>query len=350
MSEQNYIDVEEIKDDEQQNSQALAHTNAGALAIQTDMSPDDLRMEIAKQKEMRDILVEYVKGEMKVDHHYYSFKAGDKPVLTQDGAFLINGLFKAIPGPVKTTLERTDDGHFTVYAEAVLFNAAGAQIATGDGMCSTRESKYAYRQGERVCPHCKAAAIIKGKDFRNTGQPTGWVCYGKKGGCGAKFLDGDVAIESQQLGRVANPDLADIENTVLKMACKRAGVAATRKLPLVSELFTQDLGDGNDNSAAPLQQRRTRSTVDAPHNTQQQPQSSDDSRTIAVDLARKLLDAGAESEDLAVQFLPEGVAKFSDLTPAQAAEVTPAMATLLNSLIEQKRKNGQSKAAQPSII
>src|SRR5690606_19604899 len=119
--------------------------------------------EIQKQTEMRGILVEYVKSQMIPEHHYYSFNAGAKPVLTQDGAYLINGLFKAIPGPVKTTIERSDDGHFTVYAEAVLFNQNGAQIATGDGMCSTRESKYAYRKGERVCPGCGEAAIIKGK-------------------------------------------------------------------------------------------------------------------------------------------------------------------------------------------
>ena len=42
----------------------------------------------------------------------------------------------------------------------------------------------------------------------------------KLGGCGAKFLKGDPAIEGQQLGQVPNPDIADVQNTVLKMADK----------------------------------------------------------------------------------------------------------------------------------
>jgi hypothetical protein len=52
-----------------------------------------------------------------------------------------------------------------------------------------------------------------------------------------------VAIESQQAGRKANPDAADVVNTVLKMAYKRAKVATTINATSASEFFTQDVED-----------------------------------------------------------------------------------------------------------
>ncbi len=50
-------------------------------------------------------------------------------------------------------------------------------------------------------------------------------------------------IVNQQTGRVLNPDVADQANTILKMACKRALVAAVLVATNASELFTQDVED-----------------------------------------------------------------------------------------------------------
>lgn len=41
-------------------------------------------------------------------------------------------------------------------------------------------------------------------------------CFKKQGGCGAKFFDGDTAIESQEVGQVPNPDVPDLINTIQK--------------------------------------------------------------------------------------------------------------------------------------
>ena len=102
------------------------------------------------------------------------------------------------------------------------------------------ESKYRWRRGERKCPTCgKAATIIKGK----AEYGGGWICFGKKGGCGGKWPDGDKAIEGQQTDRVENPDVADTYNTVLKMAKKRAQVDATLTVVGASDILTQDLED-----------------------------------------------------------------------------------------------------------
>jgi hypothetical protein len=112
-------------------------------------------------------------------------------------------------------------------------------VASVDGSCNSFEKKYRFRSAERICPHCGKSAIIKGK----IEYGGGWVCFDKKGGCKAKFADNDPAITSQETGQVKNPDLADQANTILKMADKRALVAATLNATGLSEYFTQDMED-----------------------------------------------------------------------------------------------------------
>ena len=112
-------------------------------------------------------------------------------------------------------------------------------IARASGSCSSWEAKYRYRNGERACPECGKPAIIKGK----AEYGGGWLCFKKKDGCGAKFDDDDRAIIGQDVGKIPNPDIADIENTILKMADKRALVAATLIATGCSDIFTQDLED-----------------------------------------------------------------------------------------------------------
>lgn len=101
------------------------------------------------------------------------------------------------------------------------------------------ESKWRFRKAEQKCPSCGKETIIKGKkDYGG-----GWLCYGKKGGCGAKFKDGDPAIENQNMGRVEHDNPADYYNTCLKMAKKRALVDAILTATAASDIFTQDVED-----------------------------------------------------------------------------------------------------------
>jgi hypothetical protein len=125
----------------------------------------------------------------------------------------------------------------------------GVKVGAGDASCSSRESKYRWRNAARVCPTCGQAAIIKGKaEFGG-----GWLCFKKNGGCGAKFDDGDAAIEGQPVGRAPNPDIADVDNTILKMAEKRALIAATLIATNVSDFFTQDMEDFADVTVTVMQ-------------------------------------------------------------------------------------------------
>lgn len=113
------------------------------------------------------------------------------------------------------------------------------EVAKLVGACNSWEPKYRYRNASRVCPQCGKEAIIKGKDEYGGG----WVCFKKKDGCGAKFNDGDPKIESQESGKVANENVLELQNTILKMADKRALIAATLVATGCSDIFTQDVED-----------------------------------------------------------------------------------------------------------
>lgn len=171
--------------------------------------------------------------------HYGVIPGTDKPTLYKPGAEKLCLLFRLDP-EYDITETRHEDGHLDVLVTCTLFHIpTGNRVASGVGFCSTRETKYAYRKAERVCPNCGEEAIIKGK----AEYGGGWLCWARKGGCGTKFPDGDSQIEGQETGRKDNPDLPDTFNTVIKMGCKRALTAAVLNGTAASDIFTQDMED-----------------------------------------------------------------------------------------------------------
>jgi len=168
-----------------------------------------------------------------------------KPSLLKPGAEKLSMMFLVPPtytGPDCPVIYA--NGHIEYRLTCTLANIKTGEVwGQGVGSCTTLESKYRFRKAEQVCPKCGKPAIIKGKqEFGG-----GWLCFAKKGGCGAKFLDGDTTIENQNMGRIEHDNPADYYNTVLKMAKKRAQVDAVLTCTAASDLFTQDLEDMVDN-------------------------------------------------------------------------------------------------------
>lgn len=185
-------------------------------------------------------LIQHIMAEvMKKDEHYGVIPGtGTKPTLLKAGAEKLCLTFRL--DPQYETTEKYDGPHLTVVSKCTLYHIpSGQRFGSGMGSCSTRESKYAYRQAAIKCPNCGKDSVIKGKEEYGGG----WLCFAKKGGCGSKFRDGDEAIEKQPRGRVANEDLADQYNTVLKMSNKRSLVAAVLNATAASDIFTQDIED-----------------------------------------------------------------------------------------------------------
>lgn len=164
---------------------------------------------------------------------------GDKPTLLKPGAEKIALYYQT---RISYAIDRMElgDGHIEFQVRCdLLARSNGATASEGYGSCCTMESKYRWRKADRVCPLCGQPSIIKGREEYGGG----WLCFAKKGGCGAKYHDGDQSIEGQQTGRVENVDVWDSRNTCLKMGLKRALVSAVLSLGSLSELFTQDVED-----------------------------------------------------------------------------------------------------------
>lgn len=188
-----------------------------------------------------------MQGAMKDGEHYGIIPGTDKPTLLKPGAEKLCQLF--LFDPEYQDEQKWDGEHLTVTARCTLYHIpTGNRVAAGMAMCSTKESKYAYRNAKRVCPNCGAEEIIKGK----AEYGGGWLCWKKKGGCGQKFPEGDPAIESQEAGQKPNENLPDTYNTVMKMACKRALIAAVLNGTAASDVFTQDLDDTDESGSDTL--------------------------------------------------------------------------------------------------
>lgn len=184
------------------------------------------------------LIQDVMKSEMKSGEHFGTIPGcGPKPALLKAGAEKLSLLFRMAPR-FKTDVIDLGNGHREYRIVTELYNiTTGKFLGEGVGSCSTMEKKYRYRDEKRRCPACDGEFIIKGKEEYGGG----WVCYAKKGGCGAKFKDGEAVIEDQPMGKIENIDIADTYNTCFKIAKKRSLVDGILTATAASDIFTQDI-------------------------------------------------------------------------------------------------------------
>lgn len=191
------------------------------------------RKDIVKTMRETDILIANV--------DYGIIPGSTKPTLLKPGAERLCAAFHL--NPVFETIGVTEDWNkplfFYRYSCHLIHIETGLEIATGVGSCNSMEAKYRWRTQSRVCPKCGKETIIAGK----AEYGGGWICFARKGGCGAKFNADDQSITGQVTGQVANDDIYSIVNTIDKMAQKRALIAAVLIGANASEFFTQDIED-----------------------------------------------------------------------------------------------------------
>jgi hypothetical protein len=196
--------------------------------VPMELSVPDLMAQVRKIQEV-------MKQAMHENEHYGVIPGtGKKPTLLKPGAEKLCLLFRL--DPQFESVEVRDGEHLTVKSRCVLYHIpTSLRMGSGEGSCSTKETKYAFRNATLACPECGKDAIIKGKEEYGGG----WLCFKKKGGCGAKFPDDQ--FKTTDMEKVAVDNLADEYNTVLKMANKRALVAAVLVTTAASDIFTQDV-------------------------------------------------------------------------------------------------------------
>lgn len=197
--------------------------------------------EVVMQKKM---IAECMRAVMKRDIHFGIVPGtpkDGKPSLFKAGADTLGVMFR-LRAEYETD-KAVNESNYIYYRIVCKLThiPTGKLVATGMGSCNSRESKY-KRFALRKCPKCAAEAIIKGNpDYeRDPKFKGGWLCHDKKGGCTAKFVENDTAITGQTPSAA---DPSDLDNTILKMAMKRARVDATLTGTAAGDFFTQDIED-----------------------------------------------------------------------------------------------------------
>jgi hypothetical protein len=194
-----------------------------------------MNVEVAKARLIE--FQKFVKEYMIEGIDYGTIPGTPKPTLYKPGADKLCELYGLADSyRVIDRVVDFDRGLFDYEIECTLMRD-GVIIATGLGSCSSFEGKYRWRESKHKCPLCQKEAIIPGKPEYGGG----FICFGKKGGCGAKFPADDERITGQVIGQVENDDIATLKNTILKMAKKRSKIDATLSATRSSGQFDQDL-------------------------------------------------------------------------------------------------------------
>jgi len=220
-------------------------------------------------------------GLMQEGTHYDDVTGDGRNSLLQPGAEKLCMAFKFAPS---FDVERRDyapdevpnaeepvEGHREYIVNCQLHHRpSGQYVGSGRGSCSTLESKYRYRKVEEETEIGIPSAFWDSYD-KDAGENMGdadfsiledelinsGVSIPEDGETGVtKNDDGDWRITVKVEGE--NPDIADLYNTVLKMAEKRALVNAVKRSTAASDIFTQDTEDLQHLDGSDVQGQRTR--------------------------------------------------------------------------------------------
>lgn len=214
-----------------------------------------MRAQMTAEIEIRSLLKEYIAQAMVENVDYGVIPGTKKPTLLKPGAEKLVDLFRVEPSfDVTARVEDWDRGlfHYEIKCE-LRERESKTLLAVGLGSANSKEGRYRWRNGERVCPACGKPTIIKGK----AEYGGGFICFAKKGGCGTKFDDRAPEIVDQPTGKVENDDIYTLVNTILKMAKKRALVDGAIALARCSDIFTQDVEDLADHLPEEPKPRKT---------------------------------------------------------------------------------------------
>jgi len=152
----------------------------------------------------------------------------NKPVLLDPGAQIIMAAFSVYPDHeiMERSFERERDKEIVRYVVKCRLRLRGYNVivAEGVGSASSEEVKYKYRWLDKN-------TLIEDYGYTEEELEDLKKKVVRRGG------------EEVILYRVRNPELLDLDNTILKMAAKRAEIDAVLQLPGVSRVFTQDIGE-----------------------------------------------------------------------------------------------------------
>ncbi len=240
-----------------------------------------MSMEVALAR--RAAIVEFTRKIMVRDRDFGEIPGTGKPTLLKPGAEKLCNFFGLEPEftPVVDEIDWTGEQHggetFCYVRYRCRLLRQGRIPGVGEGSCNSWESHYRYRwvTTEYIREDVDRASLLRRGGHRtlcefefaiDRADTTG--VYAKPAEYWQKFKEAITAgvarrierdtrqgklpawemDEDTTLYRIPNPDIADLVNTIQKMAQKRALVAATLIATSASEFFTQDVEDTSGDS------------------------------------------------------------------------------------------------------
>lgn len=234
------------------------------------------------------VVQEVMRAVMKEGVHFGKIPGTDKPTLLQPGADVLCMTFRIAPEFQVEDLSTADAIRYRVTCRGV-HQLTGVTLGAGIGEGSTGEEKYKWRRA------------VNKKEFEATLPALRRVKFAKN-------------YEAEQV----RTEPADVANTVLKMAAKRAKIAMVLNVTAASDMFGQDLEDLD----GVLQEHLTGAHAEP---AQQQPQGPaawpDDKLNEREAKCKEWAAAGKTADDAIAFFASKGT-----LTDAQKARVRSWMA------------------------
>lgn len=173
----------------------------------------------AAEMQMQVNTIQHVMEQVMIkDVHYGKIPGCKEPSLYKPGAEKIMVTFRLSADPEVTDLSASDQVRYQVKVR--LISPSGVFVGAGIGECSSSEEKYKWR---------KAVCMEEFEETPPERRREKWC----------KGWDGKPNYKLQQI----RTEPADLANTVLKMAKKRALVDAVLTATAASDCFTQDVED-----------------------------------------------------------------------------------------------------------
>lgn len=258
---------------------ALTKTETGALSATSSSS----RMTVADIISHVGMVQEVMKAVMKPDIHYGVIPGTDKPTLYKQGAEVLCMAFRVSDTYSVEDLSTADMVRYRVTCTGS-HQMTGTVLGTGMGEASSGEEKYKWRKAWD-------------DEFEATPENLRRVKMGK--------------YKTKQV----RTEPADLANTILKMANKRAKIAMTINVTACGDMFGQDLEDMD----AALREHLTLREGDdrQPDQPQAQPVWPDDKFNEQFPRWKKAVEAGMKTAaDITALAKSKG-----ELTPAQQAQI-----------------------------
>lgn len=264
------------------NELAVLHTDARSLTA-------------VEVKAHVNLIQQVMAAVMKKGVHYDTIPGTEKPTLLKPGAEVLMSTFRIAVEPKVEDLSSEDEIRYRIFCVGT-HQTTGTVLGTGLGECSSNEEKYKWRRA--VCE----------PEFDETPEDRRRVKYGRKQG-------GHYTVQQ------VRTEPADVANTILKMAKKRALVDFTLTALAASDIFSQDLEEMPEEVREAVTEGEARPTVQQPRAKSEKP-AADPAKKLEpgqLSFIRKKLQGSPVSEaTLCAQFKAE---KLEDIAFADVNAV-----------------------------